>query len=94
MIVCKPLNGRSIDKIARRQADICYRPAGSKSYRPYGTGRFFLIIPGTSCQAIFTRSLRDTDPIATQFFNSLLGLVARTASTRELGFLVPPSHAT
>jgi hypothetical protein len=72
MIVCKPLNGRSMI-IARRQSDICYRPVGSKSYRPYGTGRFFLTIPGTSCQATFTQSLRDTDPIATQFFDSLLG---------------------
>jgi hypothetical protein len=37
--------------IARRQADIWYRPAGRKSYRPYGTGRFFSyhsrhVVPG------------------------------------------------
>jgi hypothetical protein len=30
-----------------------------KSDRPYGTGCFFLTIPGTSCLATFTQSLQD-----------------------------------
>ena len=72
MIACKALNGRSIDNSASPSRYL-YRPPGSKSYRPYGTDRFFLTIPGTSCQATFTQSLRDTEPIATQFFDSLLG---------------------
>jgi hypothetical protein len=48
--VCAPQRRADIDWHVTSTISV-NRTAGSKSYRPSGTDRFFPTIPGTSCQA-------------------------------------------